>query len=258
VLVGAKPVAVGSETPRTNHNLTTSNEKNKHLEEVCTSAEIPEDNHSNEKVTISQFARPAADSSKTGSNIKPAIFVESGSTEAIDETLLSNQSSAQKKNPRRAFGSKEALDRRSQHDNVVKECSQTSHNRKIVDNNDPQAAASVHVLQPENSKTPVCVEVEKSKTKPVDDYSIQSTKPVPSVSTDSKGSSVLGGCLAAPDPLKRADNPPEISSKTLVRAGSAANSFASSLKKIVKQQTAAKVVRHYPSESVNKLKSSYY
>jgi ubiquitin carboxyl-terminal hydrolase 36/42 len=258
VLVGAKPVAVGSETPCTNHNLTTSNEKNKHLEEVCTSAEIPEDNHSNGKVTTSQIARPAADSSKTGSNIKPAIFVESGSTtEAIDETLLCNQSSAQKKNSRSAFGSKEALDHRSQHDNV-KECSQTSHNRKIADNNDSQAAASVHVLQPENSKTPVRVEVEKSKTKPVDDYSIQRTKPVPSVSTDSNGSSVLGRCLVEPDPLKRADNLPEISSKTSVRAGSAANSFASSLKKIVKQQTAAKVVRHYPSESVNKLKSFYY
>jgi ubiquitin carboxyl-terminal hydrolase 36/42 len=252
VLVGTKSVAFGSETSGANHNLTTLNEKNKHLEEVCTSTEIPGDNHCKGKYEISQNTRPAANSSKTGSNINPANFVESGSTtEAIDPLLCNSQSSAQKINSRSAFGSEEAFDRRARDGNVVKECCQTSHNRNVTDNNNPQAAASIHVHQPESSKTPIRLEVENSKTKPVGDDSIQIRKPVPSASKDNKDSFVLGACSVTPDLSKRADNLPEISSKTSARTGSAASSLASSLKKIVKQQTTAKVVRHYPSESVN-------
>ncbi|KAK3123684.1 hypothetical protein QOZ80_8AG0634560 [Eleusine coracana subsp. coracana] len=252
VLVGAKPNDVRSETSSANHNLPTLNETDKHihLEEVCAGTELPGDSHSNGKVEISQIARPPVNNSKTGSNIKPANIDECGATtEALDETLLCNsQAPTRKINCRNAFGSEKSSDRRAQNGSVVEKCSQMSHDRKIADNNKPQADASVHVLPPGNPKTPIRVEVEKSKTKPVGVDSIQNTKPMPSVSMVDKISSVVGGCSLTPN-HSRVDNVSEISSKTSARAGKAANNLATSVKKTVKQQTVPKVVRHYPSES---------
>ncbi|GJN03802.1 hypothetical protein PR202_ga21282 [Eleusine coracana subsp. coracana] len=222
VLVGAKPNDVRSETSSANHNLPTLNETDKHI-------------HLEE----------------TGSNIKPANIDECGATtEALDETLLCNsQAPTRKINCRNAFGSEKSSDRRAQNGSVVEKCSQMSHDRKIADNNKPQADASVHVLPPGNPKTPIRVEVEKSKTKPVGVDSIQNTKPMPSVSMVDKISSVVGGCSLTPN-HSRVDNVSEISSKTSARAGKAANNLATSVKKTVKQQTVPKVVRHYPSESL--------
>ncbi|KAK3121977.1 hypothetical protein QOZ80_8BG0663500 [Eleusine coracana subsp. coracana] len=243
VSVCAKPNDVRSETSSANHNLPTLNETDKHIH-------LEEDSHSNGKVEISQIARPPVNDSKTGSNTKPANLDECGATtEALDETLLCNsQAPTRKINCRSAFGSEESSDRRAQNGSVVEKCSQMSRERKIVDNNKPQADASVHVLPPENPKNPIRVEVQKSKTKPVDVDSIQNTKPVPSMSTVDKVSSVLGGCSLTQN-HSRVDNVSEISSKTSARAGKAANNLAPSVKKTVKQQTVPKVVRHYPSES---------
>ncbi|TVU05509.1 hypothetical protein EJB05_48675 [Eragrostis curvula] len=252
VLVGVKPVAVGSETSGANHNLPTLNEtiKDSHSEEVCASTELPGDHHSNGKVEISQSARPSVDRSKTGSNINPANFVENGSTtKSLDEAQSCNsQASARKITSHSTFGNEESFDRRARDASITEDCSQATCDRNVVDNINPQAAASVHVLQPKSSRTPIRVEVDKSKTKPVGHDSIQSTKPVPSASTADKVS-VLGGYSVAPDPSKRANNIPERSSRTSERAGSTANNLATSLKKMVRQQTAPKVMRHYPSES---------
>ncbi|ONM19919.1 hypothetical protein ZEAMMB73_Zm00001d004991 [Zea mays] len=96
---------------------------------------------------------------------------------------------------------------------VVEDCSQTSSTRELEDSSIHHAAASV-VLESKSSRTPIHVELERSKTKSVGNDSIQSTKPVPSALTvDSHFSS----------------------------SGSTTNNLATSLNKMVRQQTAPKV-----------------
>jgi len=253
-----KPV-VGSGTSDANHNLKSSNGKSKHMpsEAVCTSAEVPGGHQSNSTVEISQNVPVSVDNSKMGSSIKHANFVEDGSS-TVDLNGASpckSQASPPNINGHSSFVSEEFCNHSKEHQrakdaSVVEDCSQTNNNREVEDSSIPQAAASV-VLEPKSSRTPIHVELERSKTKPVGNDSIQSTKPVPSALTVDKATSVRGSSSITPNPSKVADNLPDRSfKKPSDRSGSTANNLATSLKKMVRQQTAPKVVRHYPSESV--------
>ncbi|XP_062191398.1 ubiquitin carboxyl-terminal hydrolase 16-like isoform X2 [Phragmites australis] len=256
VVVGVKPVAeinkpvhVGSETSGANHNLKSDKSKHTPLEEVCAGTEVPGHCHSNSNTKISQNAPLSADSSWTGSNIKPANIVEnSSSTKDLNEALTcKSQPYPPKVNGHSSFANEGSFDHSKEHHgaqdaSVIEDCFQTRHARKFADTSNPQAAASA-VLEPKSSRTPIRVEIEKSKTESIGNENI----PVPSALTVDKASSVLGGCSVTPNPSKRAENH-ERSFKSSDRAVSTANNLATSLKKIVSQQTASKVVRHYPSD----------
>jgi len=251
-----KPV-VGSETSDAHHNLKSSNDKSKHMpsEAVCTSAEVPGGHQSNSTVEISQNVPVPVNSSKMGSSIKHAFFVEDGSsTEDLNGVSPCKSQASPNINGHSSFANEEFCNHSKEHQrakdaSVVEDCSQTSNTREIEDSSIPQAVASV-VLETKSSRTPINVELERSKTKPIRNDRIQSTKPVPSALTVDKATSVRGSCSVTPNPSKIADNLPDRSfKKPSDRSGSTANNLATSLKKMVRQQTAPKVVRHYPSES---------
>ncbi|KAL6859084.1 hypothetical protein ACP4OV_018086 [Aristida adscensionis] len=248
-----KPVTVGSETSDASHNLKSSNGKSKHksVEEVCVS---PGDHHSNSMGKICQNVPLSVDSRKMGSNITHADFVENGSSaKELDDVLPSKpQASALKISGHGSFAKEESFDRsmghrRAQDASVIEGCSQANRNRELDDCSNTQATASV-VPEPKSSRTPIRVEAEISKTKPVGNGNIHSMKPVPSALAVDKVSSVRGACSVTTNLLKKADNLSDKNLKPTEKSGSTANNLATSLKKIVRQQTASKVVRHYPSE----------
>lgn len=247
-----KPV-VGSETCDANHNLKSSNGKSKHMpsEAVCTSAEVPGGHQSNSTVKISQNVPVSVDSSKKGSSIKHAKFVEDGSsTKDLNGGLpCKSQASPPNINGHISFVNEEFCNQ-SKDASAVEDCSQISDTRELDDSSIPQAVAPV-VLKPKSSRTPINVELERSKTKTIGNDSLQSTKPVPSAFIVDKATSARGSCSVTPNPSEVADNLPDRSvKKPSDRSGSTANNLATSLKKMVRQQTAPKVVRRYPSESV--------
>ncbi|KAL6644646.1 hypothetical protein ACP70R_016254 [Stipagrostis hirtigluma subsp. patula] len=252
----SKPVAIGSETSDANHNLKGLNGKSKHmpLEEVHVSTEDPGDHHANNTVIISQNTPPSVDSSKMGSNVIDANVVENGSSSKdLDEALAcKSQASALKISGHSSSVNEVSFGHsmghhRAQDASVIVDCSETSCDREFEDSSNTQATASV-VLKPKRSKTSIHVKVETTQTKPASGDNIERTKPVPSVLKVDKASSVRGGCSEAPNSSKKADSLSDRSFKPTERAGSTATNLATSLKKIVRQQTATKVVRHYPSE----------
>lgn len=127
VSVGVKQVAemnkpvVGSETSDANHDLKSSNGKSKHMpsEAVCSCAEIPGGHKSNNTVEISQNVQ-SVDSSKMGSSIKHANFVEDGSsTEDLNEALPCNShSSSPNINGHSSFVNKEFYNHSKEHQRV--------------------------------------------------------------------------------------------------------------------------------------------
>uniref|UniRef100_A0A0D9X8Y2 USP domain-containing protein n=1 Tax=Leersia perrieri TaxID=77586 RepID=A0A0D9X8Y2_9ORYZ len=90
-----------------------------------------------------------------------------------------------------------------------------------------------------------------SKTKAAGPDNIGASKTVPSVLTVDKVSHIPGVRSVTPNSSKGIDNISERNSKPSDKAISTANNLATSLKKIVKQQTVPKVVRHYPSEATH-------
>jgi ubiquitin carboxyl-terminal hydrolase 36/42 len=143
VSVGVKQVAemnkpdVGSETSDANHDLKSSNGKSKHMpsKAVCSSVEIPGGHKSNNTVEISQNVQ-SVDSSKMGSSIKHANFVEDGSsTEDLNEALPCNShSSSLNINGHSSFVNKEFCNhskeyQRAKDATVVEDCSQTNSTR---------------------------------------------------------------------------------------------------------------------------------
>ncbi|OEL24021.1 Ubiquitin carboxyl-terminal hydrolase 17 [Dichanthelium oligosanthes] len=256
VAAANKPAAVGSETSDANHSMKSLIGEGEHmpLEDLCTSTEVPGGHKSNSMVEIPQNLPVSADGSKMASNTEYATFVEDGSSSKdLNEFLpCKSQATAPKISGRSGSPNEESFNHSNEHHkaqdaNVVEDCSQTSHNRELEDRSNHRAAASV-VLEPKSSRNPIRMELERSKTKPVGNDNIQSTKPVSSVLTVEKATSVRGGCSAIPMPSKMADNHSDRSFTPSERSGSTANNLATSLKKIVRQQTAPKVVRHYPSE----------
>ena len=254
-----KPVAVGSETSDANHSLKSLNGdgKHMHLEDVCTSTEVPGGHQSNGMVQIPQNAPLSVDNSKMASNTEHANFVEDvpSRKDFNDELPCKSQSAAPNVSGQSSSFNEKSFNHSKEHHkaqnaSVVEDCSQTSHNRKLEDSSNLGGGASSAVLEPKNSRTPISVEPERSKTKPVGNDNIQSTKPVPSALTVDKAASVRGGCSVIPIPSKVADNHSDRSFKPSERPGSTAINLATSLKKIVSKQTAPKVMRHYPSESV--------
>lgn len=251
-----RPV-VGSETSDANHNLKSSNDKSKHMPSgaLCTNAEVPGGHQSNSTVKISRNVPVSVDSSKIGSSIKHSNFVEDGSsTEDLNRVSPCKSQASPNINGHSSSVNEEFCNHSKEHQrtkgaNVVEDCSPTSHTRELEDSSIPQAAAPV-VLEPKSSRTPSHVELERSKIKPVGNGNIQSTKPV--------ATSVRGSFSVTANPSKVADNLPDRSFKPSERSGSTANNLATSLKKMVRQQTAPKVVRHYPSESVRSLNLSLY
>ncbi|KAL5664329.1 hypothetical protein ACJX0J_024437, partial [Zea mays] len=225
VSVGVKQVAemnkpvVGSETSDANHDLKSSNGKtfeNKsptHIpsEAVCSCAEIPGGHKSNNTVEISQNVQ-SVDSSKMGSSIKHANFVEDGSsTEDLNEALPCNShSSSPNINGHNSF---------LRMPSVVEDCSQTSSTRELEDSSIHHAAASV-VLESKSSRTPIHVELERSKTKSAGNDSIQTTSVHGSLSITHNNSS------------KVVDSLPDISFKPSNRPGSTTKNLATSLKKM--------------------------
>ncbi|WVZ92464.1 hypothetical protein U9M48_038527 [Paspalum notatum var. saurae] len=263
VSVGVKPVAemnnpgaVGSETSDANHSLKSSNGQDKHMpsEEVCSSTEVPGGHQSNSTVEIFQNGPVSVDNNKMGSNI-----VHSNSGEDVspikdfnDALLCKSQASAAKISDHSSLANKEPFNHSKEHHrakdaSLVENGSQTSHSRELEDSSVPQATASV-VLEPKSSKTPIHAELERSKAKPAGNGNIQSTKPAPSALTVDKAT-VRGGYSVTPNLSKVSDNLSDGSYKPSERSGSTANNLATSLKKMVRQQTTSKVVRHYPSES---------
>jgi ubiquitin carboxyl-terminal hydrolase 36/42 len=252
-----KPVAVGDETSDENHSLERLTGEGKHmpLEDLCTSTEVPGGQKSNITVEIPQNVSVSADGTKMASNTEHATFVEDGSSSKDLNQVLAckSQAGAPKTSGRNNSSNEELFNHskerhKAQDASIVEDCSQTSHNRELEDSGNPRATASV-VLEPKSSRNPIRAELERSKTKPFGNDNIQSTKPV--ALTAEKVTPVRGGCSVNPIPSKVADNRSDRSSKPSERAGSTANNLATSLKKIVRQQTASKVVRHYPSELVN-------
>ncbi|KAG2579382.1 hypothetical protein PVAP13_6NG284500 [Panicum virgatum] len=227
-----------------------------HLEDVCTSTEVPGGHQSNGMVQIPQNAPLSVDNSKMASNTERANFVEDvpSRKDFNDELPCKSQSAAPNVSGQSSSFNEKSFNHSKEHHkaqnaSVVEDCSQTSHNRKLEDSSNLGGGASSAVLEPKNSRTPISVEPERSKTKPVGNDNIQSTKPVPSALTVDKAASVRGGCSVIPITSKVADNHSDRSFKPSERPGSTAINLATSLKKIVSKQTAPKVMRHYPSES---------
>jgi len=215
-----------------------------HLEDVCTSTEVPGGHQSNGMVQIPQNAPLSVDNSKMASNTEHANFVEDvpSRKDFNDELPCKSQSAAPNVSGQSSSFNEKSFNHSKEHHkaqnaSVVEDCSQTSHNRKLEDSSNLGGGASSAVLEPKNSRTPISVEPERSKT-----------KPVPSALTVDKAASVRGGCSVIP--IKVADNHSDRSFKPSERPGSTAINLATSLKKIVSKQTAPKVMRHYPSESV--------
>ncbi|RCV31529.1 hypothetical protein SETIT_6G185200v2 [Setaria italica] len=251
-----KPVTIGDETSDENHSLKSSIGEGKHmpLEDLCTSTEVPGGHKSNGTVEIPQNVPVSVDGSKMASNTEHATFVEDGSSSKdLNEVLPCNsQATDPKTSGRSSSFNGESFNHSKEHHkaqdaSIIEDCSQTSHNRELEDSGNPRAAASV-VLETKSSRNPIRVELERSKTKSVGNDNVQSTKPVLTASTAEKATSIRGGCSVIPIPSKVSDNCSDRSSKPSERSGSTANNLATSLKKIVRQQTASKVVRHYPSE----------
>ena len=239
-------IPVGSESSGTNHIVTSLKDKRKDkpFEQVSATAEVPENANSDSVVKLYQSTHRVAsfDSKRTESNIKPTNFVENGSyTKDLDEiSVHKSQASAPKMSGFSSFIHEDLSVRSKEHGNGKdgddsEDFSRVNHTRKPADKNSSQAAATV-VPAPKSYRTSLRVEVEQCKTK--------APECVPSVLAADKVSSIHGGRSVSSNPSKRAVNPSD-------RAGSTANSLATSLKKIVRQQTALKVVRHYPSELVN-------
>ncbi|RLN04786.1 ubiquitin carboxyl-terminal hydrolase 16-like [Panicum miliaceum] len=246
VSTGVKPVAVGSETSDANHSLKSLNGdgKHMHLEDVCTSTEVPGGHQSNGTVQISQNVPVSVDSSKMASNTEHANFVEdSPSSKGFNEELpCKSQTTAPNVSGQSSSFNEKSFNHSKEHHkarnaSVVEDFSQASHNRKLEDSSNLGAAASA-ALEPKSSRTPISVELERSKT-----------KLVPSALTVDKATSIHGGCSVIPIPSKVADNRSDRSFKPSERPGSTTNNLVTTLKKIVSKQTAPKVVRHYPSES---------
>uniref|UniRef100_A0A0D3H1D6 ubiquitinyl hydrolase 1 n=1 Tax=Oryza barthii TaxID=65489 RepID=A0A0D3H1D6_9ORYZ len=224
------------------------NDKTKDMpSEVLASVEVPDDDHSVSAVKLPQSSSQVASlgSRKTESNMKPTTPVENGSyTKDLDEALVCRSQPS----PPKISGSGSLINKESLIDSKKhQDCSQTSNSKKYADNNNAQAALPVAV-EPKTSRTALHVEVGHSKTKAAGSDNIGVSKMVPSVLTVDKVSPVPGGRSVTPNSSKRADNIAERNSKPSEKSISTANSLATSLKKIVRQQTAPKVVRHYPSE----------
>jgi ubiquitin carboxyl-terminal hydrolase 36/42 len=249
------PVAVASESSGANHTVTSLNGKKKDtpFQVVSTTAEVPENGNSDSVDKPYQSTPQVAsfDSKRTKSNIKPTNFVDNGSyTKNLDEiSVHKSQTSAPNMSGFSSFIHEDLSVHSKEHGGAQdgddsEDCSRVNHTRKPADKNNAQAAATV-VPAPNSYRTSLRVEVEQCKTKATGTTTnnIESSKFVPSVVAADKVTSIQGGRSVTSNPSKRADNPSD-------RAGSTANSLATSLKKIVRQQTAPKVVRHYPSELV--------
>ncbi|CAO2188605.1 unnamed protein product [Urochloa humidicola] len=253
----SKPLAVGSEISDADHSLKGLSGEGEHMppEDLCTSTEVPGGYKSNSTVEIPQNVSVSVDGDKiTSSTEHQALFEDDSSSKDSNVVLpCKSQVIAPKISGRSSSFNEESFDHSKEHHkaqdaSVVEDRSQTTHNRELDGSSNPQAAASV-VLEPKSSRNPIRVEPERSKTKPVGNDNIQSTKSVPSALAVGKATSVRGGCSVIPIPSKVTDNRSDRSSKPSERSGSTANNLATSLKKIVRQQTAPKVLRHYPSES---------
>lgn len=247
------PVAVGSESSGTNHIVTSLNGKKKDtpFEEVSATAEVPENGNSDSVVKLSQSTPEVAsfDSKRTESNIKPTNFVENGSyTKNLDGiSVHKSQASAPKMSGFSSFVHEDLSVHSKEHGSTQdgddsEDCSRVNHTTKPADKSNSQAAVTA-VPAPKSYRTSLRVEVEQCKTKATGTTTnnTESSKFVPSVLAADKVTSIQGGRSVTSNPSKRADNPSD-------RAGSTSNSLATSLKKIVRQQTAPKVARHYPSE----------
>ncbi|CAM0911415.1 unnamed protein product [Alopecurus aequalis] len=242
------PVAVGSESSDANHIAMSLNDKRKDtpFEELSATAEVPENGNSDNVAKLYQSTPQVAsfDSKWTESNIKPTNFVENSSyTKGLDETSVhKSQASPPKMSGFSSFIHEDLSVHSKEHGNAKdgddsEEVSRVNHTRKPADKNSSQATV---VPAPKSYRTSLRVEVEQCKTKATatTTNNIHSSKCVPSVLAADK---LHGGRSVTSNPSKKVDNPSDI-------AGSTANSLATSLRKIVRQQTAPKVVRHYPSE----------
>ncbi|CAL5001606.1 unnamed protein product [Urochloa decumbens] len=263
VSVGVKPVAgtnnplaVGSETSDANHSLKSLSGEGHHMpsEDLCTSTEVPGGHKSNSTVETPLVVPVSVDSGKMPSNTEHQTHVEDGSCikDSSEALPCKSRATAPKISSRSSSFKEESFHHSKEHHTAqdasfVEDCSHTSDHRELKDSSNPQASASV-VLEPKSSRNHICVELERSKTKPVGNGNIQSTKPVPSALVVEKATSVRGGCSVIPIPSKVSGNHSDGNFKRSERSGSTANDLATSLKKIVRQQTAPKVVRHYPSE----------
>ncbi|KAG8087385.1 hypothetical protein GUJ93_ZPchr0010g9589 [Zizania palustris] len=237
IVVGKEPIveinipatAKSEETSGANHTVKSSNDKRQDVpsEEVFSTMEH---GHSGSVVKLPQSASRVASfgDKKTVSNMKSTTSVENGSYMTSGSGSFINEESL--------IGSKK-------HHNY----SQTIHSRKYADNKNSQAAAPI-ALGPKSSTTSVHVEVGHSKAKVTGTDNNGSTKFEPSIVTVDKVSSIPGGHSVTPTSSRRVDSLSERNSKPSEKAFSTANNIATSLKKIVRQQTALKVVRHYPSE----------
>uniref|UniRef100_J3MTU8 ubiquitinyl hydrolase 1 n=1 Tax=Oryza brachyantha TaxID=4533 RepID=J3MTU8_ORYBR len=233
-----------SETSGANHTVENLNDKIKDMPSEVTSMEVPDDGHSVSAVKLPQSSSEVAsfDRRKTQSNMKPTTSVENGSyTKELGEALVCKSQPSQPK----ISGSGSLINKESLIDSKKHEdCSQISNSRKYADNNNSQAVA----LEPKTSRTALHVEVGHSKTKAAVSDNTGVPKTVPSVLTVNKVAPTPGGRSVTPNSSKRADNISERNPKPSEKAISTANTLATSLKKIVRQQTVPKVVRHYPSE----------
>ncbi|KAL5223267.1 hypothetical protein ABZP36_027980 [Zizania latifolia] len=249
IVVGEKPIdginipaTATSETSGANHTVKSSNDKRQDMpsEEVFAAME---DGHSGSVVKLPQGTSRVAsvDNKKTAPNMKPTTSVENGSyMKDLDDVLVcKSQPSA----PNGSHINEKSLIDSKKHQN----CSQTSHCQKHSDNKNSQAAAPV-ALEPKSSTASLYVEVGHSKTKLAGTDNIGSTKFEPSIRTVDKVYSNPGGHSVTPSSSRRADSLSERNSKPSEKVVSTTNNLATSLKKIVRQQTAPKVVRHYPSE----------
>ncbi|VAI75050.1 unnamed protein product [Triticum turgidum subsp. durum] len=245
------PVASESETSGTNHVVKSSNDKRKDtpFEEVSATTEIPEKGNSDNVVKLGQITPQVTsfDSKRAESNTKSTNFVGNSSyVKDLDDILVhKSQASAPKMSGLTSSIHEDIYVHCKDHGNtedadVSKDCSRINHIRKPADRSYSQMAATA-VPAPKSSRTSLRVEVEPCKIKATGEEKSEGLKLVTPVLAVDKVSSIHGGRSVAPNPSKRADNPTD-------RGGSAANNLATSLKKIVRQQTTPKVVRHYPSE----------
>uniref|UniRef100_A0ACD5ZTZ2 Uncharacterized protein n=1 Tax=Avena sativa TaxID=4498 RepID=A0ACD5ZTZ2_AVESA len=245
------PVAIGSDNPGANHTAMSLNDKTKDtpFEEVSATTEVPDNGNSDSVVKLKQSTPQVTsfDSKRTESNIKPTNFVENGSyTKDLDGIFVhKSQASAPKMSGLSSFINEDLSVHSKEHGNtqdgdVSEDRSSVTHTRTPSDKNNSEAAVTAEPA-PRSYRTSLRVEVDQCKIKATGTNNIESSKFVPSVLAADKVSSIQGGRSVTSVPPKRSDNPSD-------RAGSAANSLATSLKKMVRQQTVPKVVRHYPSE----------
>uniref|UniRef100_A0A0D9X8Y3 ubiquitinyl hydrolase 1 n=1 Tax=Leersia perrieri TaxID=77586 RepID=A0A0D9X8Y3_9ORYZ len=240
-----------SETSAANRTVKNSSDKITDIpSEVFSSEDLPDDGPSVRAVKHPQSSSQVAssDSRKTESNMKPTTSIENNcNTKDPDEVLVCKSQPS----PPEISGSESLINKESLIDSKKRQdCPQTSNRRRYADSNSSQAAAPV-ALEPKTSRTALQVEVVHSKTKAAGPDNIGASKTVPSVLTVDKVSHIPGVRSVTPNSSKGIDNISERNSKPSDKAISTANNLATSLKKIVKQQTVPKVVRHYPSEATH-------